>query len=241
MADVFSFPGGRKKALTFGFDDGEQHDRRLADMLRHHGLKGTFFLITDQFGLEVPFFRYGKQTVVKRVLKSELPETYQGLEIATHTASHAAPLGKLDSAVGASMKLLSELSGMPVTGMAYPGGDYTEEHIAQLYDLGVVYARTTQYSHSFELPQRLLEWAPTCRYCDEQMSSLIDDFLKPSDTPQLFYIMGHSYELEQDDPHASWEYMENICQQLGGREDVWYATNGEIAEYLLRTAKAVRK
>mgnify|MGYP002573803925 CR=1 FL=1 len=44
--DYQIFPGGRRKAVTFGFDDGEIHDRRLAEMLRQYGLKATFFLVS---------------------------------------------------------------------------------------------------------------------------------------------------------------------------------------------------
>ena len=55
--DYQIFPGGRRKAVTFGFDDGEIHDRRLAEMLRQYGLKATFFLVSGQMGLTVdPFF-----------------------------------------------------------------------------------------------------------------------------------------------------------------------------------------
>ena len=174
-------------------------------------------------------------------MENELPETYRGMEVASHTETHRAPIGTLREAVRDSMDRLETLSGMPVTGMAYPGGEFTGDHLLELEGLGVDYARTTQYTHAFALPPRLLAWAPTCRYCDREMDCLLDAFLQPAQQPQLFYIMGHSYELEQSDPHADWAYMESICRRLAGREDIWYATNGEIAAHLLSTRQAVRR
>ena len=29
----------------------------------------------------------------------------------------------------------------------------------------------------------------------------------------------------------NWERLDEICRRLGGRDDTWYATNGEIYEY----------
>ena len=40
----FYYPGGKHKALTFSYDDGQIFDIRLAEILRSHGLKGTFNL-----------------------------------------------------------------------------------------------------------------------------------------------------------------------------------------------------
>ena len=76
------FPGGRKKALTFGFDDCEQYDRKLAELFRTYKVKATFFLITDSLGARIPFHRYGRDTVVERVTAKELPVTYRGMELA---------------------------------------------------------------------------------------------------------------------------------------------------------------
>lgn len=46
---------------------------------------------------------------------------------------------------------------------------------------------------------------------------------------QLFYLWGHSYEFDNDD---NWHLIKNFCAFIGGREDICYATNGEIYEYV---------
>ena len=38
------YPGGKFKALTFSYDDGTIHDRRLVEIFNQNGCKGTFHL-----------------------------------------------------------------------------------------------------------------------------------------------------------------------------------------------------
>jgi len=45
----------------------------------------------------------------------------------------------------------------------------------------------------------------------------------------LMYVWGHSYEFEQD---GNWELIEEFCRYIGSRDDIWYATNIEIVEYM---------
>ena len=42
-------------------------------------------------------------------------------------------------------------------------------------------------------------------------------------------MWGHSYEFDRDN---NWELLEELCGILGGHEDIWYATNMEIWEYV---------
>ena len=43
------------------------------------------------------------------------------------------------------------------------------------------------------------------------------------------YVWGHSYEFDNDD---NWDLIENFCKMVGNRDDIWYATNIEIVDYL---------
>ena len=45
----------------------------------------------------------------------------------------------------------------------------------------------------------------------------------------LFYLWGHTYEFERNN---NWEIIEAFCEKMGGRDNVWYATNMEIYEYV---------
>lgn len=46
---------------------------------------------------------------------------------------------------------------------------------------------------------------------------------------KLFYVWGHSFEFDRKD---NWEHLDELCRMLAGKEDVWYATNMEIYEYV---------
>ena len=45
----------------------------------------------------------------------------------------------------------------------------------------------------------------------------------------LFYLWGHSYEFNDND---NWNVIEEFAEYIGNREDIWYATNGEIYDYV---------
>ena len=47
--------------------------------------------------------------------------------------------------------------------------------------------------------------------------------------PWLFYLWGHSYEFEARD---NWNVIEEFAAYIGGREDIWYATNIEVHDYV---------
>ena len=46
---------------------------------------------------------------------------------------------------------------------------------------------------------------------------------------RLFYLWGHSNEFDNNE---NWEVIEKFAEYVGGREDVWYATNIEIYDYV---------
>ena len=76
-----------------------------------------------------------------------------------------------------------------------------------------------------------MKWHPTCHH-KENLMDMAELFLERADMPfsnMLFYVWGHSYEFNRDD---NWELIEQFCKRVGKKEDVWYASNGEICAYL---------
>ena len=45
----------------------------------------------------------------------------------------------------------------------------------------------------------------------------------------MMYVWGHSFEFTRDD---NWELIEEFCRMMSGRDDIWYATNIEIVDYM---------
>ncbi len=223
----------KEKILTMSFDDCEDYDRRLCDLLRKYGIKSTFFIISNQLSwVWEDYKRYGETTTIRRVSAEEIPTTYKGMEIASHTCDHRCSVKDLDETVVKSANDLKKLCGYDVCGLAYPGGEYTHELSQALKEKGIKYARTIRCTKNFSLPENWLEWHPTCHYADADAMRLADEFLNYNgDETLLFNMYGHSYELTENLPDRNWEYFENLLKKLAGRSDVKYMTNIEVYKH----------
>lgn len=214
------FPGGRRRCLTMSYDDGSQYDKRLTEIFAKYGIRGTFHVNSG--------------TVFKRFSAEELRELYAGQELSCHMVTH--PFPNAIPEISALQEILEDkrtlenATGTIIRGMSYPFGRYTPRVIDLARDAGMEYARTTQATDKFGLPDDFMLWHPTCHHNQSLMEHL-ERFLAPGryDNMKLFYVWGHSHEFAQDD---NWDLIENFCKEAGGREDIWYATNIEIVDYV---------
>lgn len=218
------YPGFKAKAITLSYDDGTVHDRKMVETLNKYGLKCTFNLNSGTFDHS------------SKIGKEEAVSLYAGHEVAVHTLNHAflnrLTPGQIAYQVTEDRKNLEELFRRPVDGMAYPYGlRETPGQVDTLKSCGIRYARTTVSTHGFGNPTDPLRWNPTCHHADPRLPELVEAFLRPEDpwrsTGGLLYIWGHSYEFD-----GKWEKLESMCGLISGQEQVWYATNGEIIDYL---------
>ncbi|MBR5782663.1 MAG: polysaccharide deacetylase family protein [Clostridia bacterium] len=227
------FKGGRDRALTLSYDDGVVQDIRLMKILDQYGLKCTFNLNSGCFIPEdtVRERFYGK------LKASEAKELYtdSGHEVAVHTVSHYR-LEKLKTPeiiteVMEDRAYLEKTFGTIVRGMAYPFGTYSDEVIEVLSKCGIAYSRIVKATHSFKLPTNWLALGPTCHHRDEKLWELCDKFMEPCKIGniKLFYLWGHSYEFDDKD---NWDVIERFAERMGGHEEIWYATNIEIYDYV---------
>lgn len=226
---------GKKKAITFSYDDGVVEDKRLIEIFDYYGLKGTFNLNSELFGRDDILVREGVSFHHKRWEINQIREIYENHEVAVHTLTHPNLTTVSDEEVVRQLvedqKNLAELTGKKIYGMAYPGGGVNcSEHVADLVrdytDLS--YARTTISTYNFDIPGNLLLWQPTVYHVmePEQMWSLGKRFLElETDEPQLFAVWGHSYEFLVKD---AWREIEDFCRFISGKEDIFYGTNQEV-------------
>lgn len=236
MSGMFMrFPEGKAKALTLSYDDGVQQDIRLMEIMDQHGLKGTFNLNSGCYAAEGTVYPEG--TIHRRLTKREVQELYRdsGHEVAVHGLTHPF-LEKLPENM-AMWELLKDRENLEdlfhtiVRGMAYPFGTYNDTVVECLKKAGLVYGRTVISSHSFGIPEDWLRLEATCHHNDPELMVLAEKFVNgtPIDDSWLFYLWGHSYEFENDD---NWEVIEKFANLTGGREDIWYATNIQIHDYV---------
>jgi len=125
---------------------------------------------------------------------------------------------------------LEALAGYPVRGMSYPLARNNQRVLDLLPAAGIEYARTVASTGNFGLPANPITWHPTCHHKNNLME-LTERFLSESRRAraELFYVWGHSYEFRNDN---NWELIEEFCARVGRRDDLWYATNIEIIDYL---------
>ncbi|MCZ8514680.1 polysaccharide deacetylase family protein [Paenibacillus filicis] len=215
------FPGGLSKAVTLSFDDGRVHDRRLVGLFNEYGLRGTFHLNSGNLGKK-DYLEAG-----------EIASLFEGHEISAHTVAHPfleqSPPDRVVMEIMEDREALESLAGYPVRGMSYPYGTWNEAVAGMLPSLGIEYARTVKSTGKFDMPGNFLLWDPTCHH--KMMVEHGERFLaleQRHTRMALLYVWGHSYEFEND---GNWELVEQFGRIVGGRDDIWYATNAEITAY----------
>lgn len=220
---------GKRKALTFSYDDGVQDDKRLIEIFNRYGMKGTFNLGSALLSEELGWNEWKRGMRVSYVNAAEVPTLYRGHEVAVHTAHHL-DLTKLDpdtlrAEIEDDKAALEAILGTDVIGMAYPYGAYNDDVVAAVQAAGLHYARTVEDTGSFDLPSSPLTWGHTCHHLDERLFDLGDAFLNMTpDRPQLFAVWGHSYEFSVDE---NWDRIEEFCRMMAHRDDICYLTNRE--------------
>jgi len=235
------YPGGRYKAVTFSYDDGCPQDIKFSNVLSSYGIKCTFNLNSDELR--------GKAALTKEQIVENFLD--KGHEIAVHGYFHRAegmmrPIEGIRDVLDCRIELENKY-GMIIRGMAYPDTgirtisrdtDYGKIK-NYLSDLGIVYCRALGGDNAaFRLPTDWHAWMPTAHHENPELFNFIDKFLgtsfddktyMPTKYPRLFYLWGHSYEFDRNN---NWDRLDKICEKLSGKEDIWYATNIEIYEYV---------
>lgn len=234
------FPGGKPKAFTMSYDDGSEHDVRFLETIENYGLKCTFNLMGDCVENE--------KGISKKFIKEEI--LGKGHEIATHGYFHRAQdtLRPIEGIVDTleCRKALEKEFGIIVRGMAFPDRSVNKFIKPEVYervksylsDLDITFVRTTgRDNDKFELPDDWHNWFATAHHDNPDVMNYIEKFVNlnlsevyvASRSAKLFLLWGHSFEFERKN---NWEHLDEICMAVSGKDDVWYATNSEIYNYV---------
>lgn len=226
---------GKSKVITFSYDDCVVQDIRLIEIFNKYGLKGTFNINT---GLYMPECEE-REEFYGRMKLSEAQKLYidSGHEVAVHAYSHPFLEQLKDDEmleeILSDRKNIENQYKVIARGMAYPFGTYNERVIELLKISGVCYSRTIKSTEKFSMPENWLELHPTCHHNNPNLMTLAERFVNESPRYQndnwMFYIWGHSYEFDND---SNWEVIEKLAQYVSLKDDVWYATNIEIYDYI---------
>ena len=227
---------GKRKAVTFSYDDGVTQDIRLAALFHKYGLKATFNLNSARLGKTGELLRDGRYVRHDKLAATEIRSVYEGHEIAAHTLNHPT-LPSIESEAEIVRQVeedrlrLSDLAGYEVVGFAYCGGGINyDSRVSRIIreKTGILYARTTVSTYGFAPQDNLFEFKPTAYHHRDmdRLFELAEKFLDDDgDDPLLFYIWGHAYEF---DIFENWDRFEELCRLLSGHSDVFYGTNREV-------------
>lgn len=235
------FPNGKPKALTLSYDDGCNQDARFAQLVTKYGIKCTFNLNGDRF-------KNGNGLTTEQVEQLILAN---GHEVAVHGYFHRGegyirPIEGIVDVLECRKELERKYDRI-IRGMAYPDCGITawapntsyERVKSYLSDLDIAYSRTLGGDNDyFALPKDWHAWMPTAHHDNPKIMEYIEKFVSmdvdnsgyiATRSPKLFYLWGHSYEFDRN---GGWEHAEEICKRLANKDDVWYATNIEIYDYV---------
>ncbi|MBO5646236.1 MAG: polysaccharide deacetylase family protein [Clostridia bacterium] len=224
---------GKKKAVTFSYDDGITQDIRLIELLNRYGLKCTFNLNSGLLGKPGILWREEQHISHYKIHPSDVKSVYEGHEVAVHTLTHPSLPGKDEEFIIRQVEddriALSELVGYEVVGMAYPCGPNDDRCASIIREhTGVKYARTVTDTDSFAPQTYLHRFNPNAYHLNfDRLDALADRFLsEESDEPQILYVWGHAYEMDYRPDY--WVRLEDFFRRIAGHEDIFYGTNAEI-------------
>ncbi len=241
----------RRTIVTTSWDDGDQADLKLAEMLRSRKIAGTFYVPTHPYG--------GRPALSHQDLKNLSAE---GFEIGGHGVTHKLLWGlsekELVEEINPCKPFLEDILGKEVRMFCYPCGRYDANVIRALKRAGYQGARTVRM-----LSTRLMfdpfEMPTTVQIMPHAKSSYIrnvlrarkmegvqvflgnianlDNWLELSkrlfdsalETGGMWHMYGHSHEIEQ---LGLWHELEEILDYVGNREQVTYIPNGDLISLL---------
>lgn len=222
---LVTYPQWKLKALSFSYDDGNIADRRLVTIFNKNGMKGTFHIPSSWL----------KTKPKNRVTEKELAALYAGHEISGHGANHKSmaklKLAELQKEIDTEIRQWQKITGKHITGYAYPFGSYSPTVISEMKKRNLIYARTVgRRGANFSLPHDFMRWSAQGHHRNN-IDLLADKYLAYNPRKMsILLIWGHSYEFPK---HNNWQVIENFCKKMANKKDIYYATMGEIASYVI--------
>ena len=218
-----------KKYFTLSLDDGTTEDEKMIELLKKYGIKASFCINTGLMDgndvIEVAgnwrrmAFDYAKENKV-----------YEGFDVISHGFRHKELTFLSDDEIISEIKndaeKIRELTGVSPVGFAYPGGTaYYNGYITSvmLSSTSIRFARDTNDTFSFRLPDNFMAWNPTCSILDNRLFSVAEEFINAEPTEDmLFYAWDHPWAITA---YNAWDKTERLLKMLSECDDIVFVTN----------------
>lgn len=241
MKCAYTFPDWKQKVFTLSYDDGNDCDIPLIDMMRRYHVKGTFNINSGLLRKvpPKPEKRWNRMSA-----EQALAACGDDMEIAVHGQNH--PTWNRQATVRAMADILldkqglEQLTGKIIRGSAAPNGTVDDNVVEILRLADIAYCRLTGATHDLRaIPYDFLRLVPTAKYSDPKLPALAKKFAEQQPHKSqlwMLYVWGHSFEHVREN---DWNLLEDVLKTVADREDVWYCTNIEMVDYI-NAAKKLR-
>ncbi|MBI4976205.1 MAG: polysaccharide deacetylase family protein [Spirochaetes bacterium] len=212
------FPYGKKYTIFTTWDDGRDMDMPLAETMKKHGFRGTFFMNRNS------------QMLAKLAELEAL-----GMEIGNHSWNHPAyylsGYERCYAETANMRRLLEGMVGHPVISFGYPfnyspaydeQGDYVVRSVS---NAGIWSARGTATGPNYiDEIKNPYGYTPDFHFNTgaERISARFKELTVKDGL--VFHVWGHSYELAG----SGMATLEKVLASLEGNPDIWYTTAGEV-------------
>jgi len=237
---------GVRAIVTTSWDDGDQLDLKLAELLRSKGIGATFY---------IPIQSYRKQSLSHVQLRALAEE---GFEIGAHSVTHKLLQGlsnqELVAEINPCKPILEDIVGREVGMFCYPEGRYDANAVRAIKEAGYCGARTVRMLatradfDSFQMPTTVQSFphAPFTylknaakalnveglRTCFSQRTGLRNWielgkrlFDSVVENGGVWHMYGHSWEI---DDLGLWKDLSDLLDYVSHRNDVTYVANSEL-------------
>ena len=227
---------GKSKVFCMSYDDGFFHDIRFVETINKYGLKATLNLNSGCWMPEDEI----RDRPRGRLKFSEAKALYTGgpHELAVHGKHHPfMQLLKPQEVLTEILENRRDLErdfGVLSLGVCMPYATYTEETIEMAKMCGIEYVQAGGPTEKLTFPTDWYHFRETCRHMSPNLMSLAHQFVEEVPNRNyginwMFCVGGHSWEFNR---HKNWELLEELCELVSGKEDIWYATILELRNYV---------
>ena len=220
--DTQFFPGWKRKAVTFSWDDNADNNLTVLEKVNNAGLKTTFHLIAGWAPVETQ-----KEAYVQK---------FKGHEISNHSYSHVwfkdYALSGAQKQITDAKNILSEYAGYDVTGFAWsyarPTNATNYDYYKELHpwlqkESGIEYARTTLFTQSYDIPEDWHNWNTTCE--TKSYYLYLQPLLDLPDDGKLKLLSMYSHPSEYGTEANPWSNLDTMLSAISSNSDVlWNAT-----------------
>lgn len=243
-----------QKYFTISFDDGIQQDIKVIELMKKYGIAGTFNLSSQLFGQQKYVKRIGdfgytftdkpaRKTVPHFCLtKPEALQVYQGaeIEIASHGAHHQRLIDlkrpEVLKEIQQDCEELKELFNQEIVGHAFPYGKYGKDELIVTNELNLLYTRKMEIMNrpeKFYLRKKEGVLSPSCWILDPFSLAMAKEFTQVKAKNDLvFFIWGHSYELDYGTERGNWQHLESIFQLMASQSNIQKVTTAQLVTVL---------